>query len=122
MLAALVEYLTHPAFWVALLAIGSIHETGKKLVLGPKNKWPKEGFKGWRGVYRVTCKNHSLIMGALIGLIPGMPVTEALSTEGLMGAVIFYVGAGVGAMVGYASVVGSLKDALANYGKKLADQ
>jgi len=122
MLDGLVAYFTHPAFWVALLVIGSVHETGKKLILGPKDKWPKEGFKGWKGVYRVTCKNHSLVMGALIGLIPGMPVTEALTTEGMMGSVIFYVGAGIGAMIGYASVVGTVKDVLANYGKKLAEK
>jgi hypothetical protein len=122
MFAALIAYLTHPAFWIALLVIGGIHETGKKLVLGPKEKWPKDGFRGWKGVYRVTCKSHSLVLGALLGLIPGMPVTESLATEGLAGSMMFYMGAGACAMIGYASVVGVFKDVLANYGKKLADK
>jgi len=122
MFDALVEYLTHPAFWVAMLVIGTLHETGKQLVLGPKNKWPKDGFRGWKGVYWVTRKIHSLILGALFGLIPGVPVIEVLATEGAAGAVIFYMGAGAGAMVGYASVVGTLKDVFTNYGKKLADK
>ena len=118
----LVAYFTHPAFWVAMMAIGTVHETGKQLVLGNKSKWPKEGFRGWKGVYRVTMKTHSLILGALLGLIPGLPVTESLATEGVAGSVIFYLGAGCCAMVGYASVIGIIKDVLANYGKKLADQ
>jgi hypothetical protein len=122
MLDSLVAYLTHPAFWVALLVIGTVHETGKQLVLGKKENWPKEGFKGWKGVYRVTMKLHSLILGGLLGVIPGLPVTESLATEGVAGSVLFYVGAGCGAMIGYASVVGTFKDALANYGKKLAEK
>lgn len=122
MFDGLIAYFTHPAFWIALLVIGTIHETGKQLVLGKKHKWPKDGFKGWKGVYRVTMKLHSLILGALFGLIPGLPVTSGLATEGISGSVMFYLGAGAAAMVGYASVVGTVKDLLANYGKKLADK
>lgn len=122
MFQSFIEYLTHPAFWIALLVIGTIHETGSQLALGSKSKWPKDGFRGWRGVYRVTRKSHSLVLGALFGLIPGLPVIESLATEGIAGSVMFYMGAGIGAMVGYASVVGTFRDALANYGKKLVDK
>ena len=61
-----------------MLVIGTLGEVAKRLILGPKKTWPKDAdghiaFTGWRGVYAVTYKLHALLVGALIGLVSGIP-------------------------------------------------
>lgn len=124
MLDQLTDWLTHPSTWIAVLVIGTCGEVAKRLILGPKKSWPKDAdghtaFRGWRGVYAVTYKLHALLVGALIGLIPGIPVVESLRTEGWAGAVLQYTGNGALAMIAYASVVGTIKSAFEVYAPKL---
>jgi hypothetical protein len=120
MLDKLTDYLLHPALWIAVLIIGMLGEIAKNLALGPKKSWPKDGFRGWRGVYVVTYKAHALVVGALMGLIPGLPVTDLFKEPGSnLGAVMFYCGAGAISMIAYATIVGSIKTAISNYGKRL---
>lgn len=119
MLDALIAYITHPALWITVLVIGGAGEIAKKLILGNPHDMPKTGYPGFKGVYYVTYKFHAVVVGGLAGLIPGLPVTEALATEGVAGGVMFYAGAGAIAMIAYASVVGSIKNGVKNYGKKL---
>jgi hypothetical protein len=119
MLDALIAYIAHPALWISVLVIGLAGEIAKKLILGDKKDMPKEGYPGFKGVYYVTYRFHAVAVGALLGMIPGLPVTEALATEGMAGGVMFYAGAGAIAMITYASVVSSIRSAVANYGKKL---
>lgn len=120
MLDGLTEYLTHPALWVAILAIGGLGEIAKKLVLGPKSKWPKDGFRGWRGVYAVTYKAHAMFVGALAGWLLPLPVASSFAEDGQAGRAMFYLGAGALSMIGYATIVGNIKTFLENRGKKLA--
>lgn len=116
---ALGGYFSHPALWVAVLIIGTLGDVVKKLVLpGPM---PKDGWPGWRGVYYVTYKAHALAVGALMGLIPGLPVSDAFETEGPAGPVLFYAGAGAIAMIGYAALVGTIKNAIENRKAKRGD-
>jgi len=121
----LTDWLTHPSTWIAVLVIGTLGEVAKRLILGPKKTWPKDddghiAFTGWRGVYAVTYKVHALLVGALIGLVPGIPVIESLRTEGWAGAVLQYTGNGALAMVVYASLVGTIKQAFEVYRARLA--
>jgi hypothetical protein len=124
MLDHLINWLTHPSTWIAVLVIGTCGEVAKRLILGPKKHWPKDAdghvaFRGWRGVYAVTYKLHALLVGAVIGLIPGIPVVESLQSDGWAGAVLQYAGDGALAMVAYASVVGTIKSAFETYAPKL---
>ena len=128
MLDHLIDWLTHPSTWIAVLVIGTCGEAAKRLILGPKKRpkksWPKDAdghvaFRGWRGVYAVTYKLHALLVGALIGLAPGIPVVESLRTEGWAGAVLQYAGDGALAMIAYASVVGTIKSAFEVYAPRL---
>ena len=116
---ALIEYLTHPAVWIAVLVIGGAGEIAKKIVLGNPKSMPEEGYRGLKGVYYVTYKAHAMVVGGLGGLVPGLPVTEALATDGQAGSVMMYAGAGALAMIVYASIVSNIKSAVRNYGKKL---
>jgi hypothetical protein len=120
MLDALIAYIAHPALWISVLVIGLAGEIAKKLILGDQKDMPKTGYPGVKGVYYVTYRFHAVVVGGLIGLIPGIPVTDALRTEGMAGGVMFYAGAGAVAMIAYATVVSSIKSAVANYGKKLS--
>jgi Flp pilus assembly pilin Flp len=118
---ALIEYFTHPALWISVLIIGLAGQVAKKLILGDPDDMPKNGYRGFKGVYYVTYKAHAVIVGAMGGMIPGLPVTEAMETDGMAGSVMFYAGAGALAMIVYASVVGTIKNAFENYSKKLAE-
>ncbi|MBN8609637.1 MAG: hypothetical protein J0L92_03585 [Deltaproteobacteria bacterium] len=117
----LMSWLGHPSTWITVLIVGTLGEVAKALILGPKKTWPKDAdghvaFRGWRGVYAVTYKVHALVVGALFGLVPGVPVIEALHSEGVAGAVLQYAGNGALAMVTYTSVVGTLKSLFEMYG------
>lgn len=122
MLNGLTEYLAHPALWIAILAIGGCGEIAKKLILGPKSKWPKEGFPGWRGVYFVTYKAHAMIIGGGAGWLLPLPVSSAFAEDGQAGQAMFYLGAGAIAMIAYAIIVGNIKTFFKNQGKKLASK
>lgn len=78
------------------LMIGICGEVAQKLILGPKHRWPKDGFPGWRGVYYVTVPTHAVLVGACVGLIGhpwGLPVPAAFGVD-LGGAVLAYAVAG----------------------------
>lgn len=116
---ALFAWLAHPSTWIAVLIIGGAGEVAKQLILGPKKAWPKDGFRGWKGVYVVTYKFHAIIVGGLIGLVPGLPVLESLQTEGIAGSVMQYAGDGALSMVCYATVVGTARAIIENFGKRV---
>ena len=119
MLEALTAWLLHPATWIAVLVIGTAGEIAKKLILGDPKAMPKSGYPGLKGVYFVTYKAHGIFVGAALGLIPGLPMTEALATDGVAGSVMMYGGAGALAMIAYAGVVGSIKNAIKLWGARL---
>lgn len=114
----LISWLGHPSTWIAVLIIGGAGEIAKQLILGPKKLWPKDGFPGWKGVYAVTYRFHAVVVGALIGCIPGLPVIEALQTEGIAGSAMQYAGDGALAMIAYTAIVGTIKAIIKNFGKR----
>lgn len=113
MVEAFMSWLTFAPNLAAMLIIATLGEIAKKLVLGPKSKWPAEGFKGLKGVYWVTYKAHAIVAGvlgaALGSLVGGLPVPEMFVTDGLAGAMLNYGGDGAAAMVLHASLWGNGK-------------
>jgi hypothetical protein len=71
-----------------LLAALSINALGiaSVRVVGPSRL-------GWRGWFHRTKTLHPVSVGVLIGLAPGIPVTEPFHT--LSGRVLYFAGAGV---------------------------
>jgi len=106
------------AFWLALvlspavivpaLAIGTLGEVAKRAVNA------KKGDTGWRGVYYVTLPAHPVIVGALLGLVPLLPVAPQLAVEGYDGVARFatYLLAGFVCKVAYDVLVATLLRAL----------
>jgi hypothetical protein len=98
---------------VAPFIIGMSGEVVKSLAL--PGKMPDGGWKGWRGFFFVTYRAHALFVGALAGLAAaklGIPWPKEVFGEGLAGGALAYCFAGGVAMVGYAAIVGVIKNAI----------
>lgn len=108
-LAVLSTWLAHPALWATVIAIGLAGEGVKRLV------GPTAGKKGWRGVYEVTMFAHPMLVGAAIGLIPGLPRPASFGTE-MAGGVLFYLSGGVLAVIGYDVIKRGVVKALGRFG------
>lgn len=101
---------------VAPFLIGMVGEVIKKLT------GAKAGNKGWRGVYFVTYKVHAIVAGVLVGLamyaghgpVPEVfhSVIEDESRAGISGYMLAYAFSGGVAMVAYATIVGTIKNAI----------
>lgn len=117
MVEQFIQWVTFAPNLVAAVVIGMAGEVAKKLVLG-SGPMPATGYRGLKGVYYVTYKVHALVVGAAIGYIGhafgGMPLPEAFSTDGPSGAILNYAGTGAAAMLGYAGLVGTLKNHFKN--------
>ncbi len=122
MIEAFVEWLTFMPNLAAMLIIATFGAAAKRLILGPKHKWPREtlpsgkkviAFTGAKGVYVVTYRTHAIFLGmaaaALGSLFGGLPVPEHFEGDGLAGALLNYGGDGAAAMILYASFVGQGK-------------
>lgn len=68
--------LQSPIIIIMALIIGTIGEVSKRMIKA------QAGDKGWKGVYYVTLPAHPVIVGALFGLIPWLPVPDELTKEG----------------------------------------
>lgn len=101
------------------LIIGMMGEVFKNLVLvGPT---PKGGWLGWRGVYFVTYKFHALIVGGIFGFfmfISEVPWPIDVFGKSLGSAVLAGTFAGGVAMVGYQSIVGTIRNSIENLSLK----
>lgn len=97
-----------PPVIVTALALGTLGEVAKRAVNAEK------GSAGWRGVYYVTLPAHPVLLGALLGFIPVLPVALPLAVEGYDGAARFatYLYAGIVCKVGYDLLVSTLRRAL----------
>jgi hypothetical protein len=99
------ELLANPIVVITALVIGTIGEVVKRMIRA------QAGDRGWRGVYYVTLPAHPVILGALIGLLPWLPIPEALTKEGYefagrLGTGIF---AGIVCKVGYDSIISTVR-------------
>lgn len=93
--------------------IGMIGETFKKLIL--RGPMPKAGWPGWQGVYFITYKMHALLCGAIFGIFlfkAEIPWPKDVFGTSLGAAVLAGTFAGGVAMVAYASIVGTIKNAI----------
>ena len=108
-LAVLAAWISHPALWATVIAIGMAGE-GVKRIVGPT-----AGKRGWRGVFEVTMFAHPMLVGAAIGLIPGLPRPESFGTE-TAGGVLFYLSGGVLAVLAYDIVKRGIMRVLAKFG------
>lgn len=73
------------SFIAAMLAFASIGIAMKRLI--PAH------LKGWRRWFRATMPMHPVVAGALVGLIPGVPVGVPLDT--IAGRCFYFMLAGV---------------------------
>ena len=81
----------------------------------------KEGDKpytGWRAVYNTLYKAQAIILGVLLGLIPGIPVPEVFQGDGLGGTLLNYGAVGAASMVVYAVFVSNAKSYVDNLKKR----
>lgn len=108
-LAVLAAWISHPALWATVIAIGMAGE-GVKRIVGPT-----AGKRGWRGVFEVTMFAHPMLVGAAIGFIPGLPRPPSFGDE-VAGGVLFYLSGGVLAVIGYDIVKRGIMRALARFG------
>lgn len=97
-----------PPVIVTALALGTLGEVAKRAVNA------KKGSSGWRGVYYVTLPAHPVLLGALLGFVPVLPVAIPLAVEGYDGAARFatYLYAGIVCKVAYDLLVSTLRRAL----------
>lgn len=81
--------LAHWPFFSVAFILGALGTQAKKKL------WTDELAKKSRAVFwlRLTMPFHPVAVGALIGLIPGMPLGDGVTYPG--GAVIYFAGAGV---------------------------
>lgn len=124
MIDAVLETLLHPALWIGAIAVGMLGEVAKKLVLGPRAKWPKDGFRGWRGVYYVTLPLHAMAAGVALWWGPallGYPLPVSAAFDGDGGYALFGLGVGALSVVGYATFVEGVQRALKSWSKKLGE-
>jgi len=105
----------------AILIIGTVCEMIKRLVLGSKASRTANHTKGWRRVYLATYRGQALLLGALLGLIPGIPVPPDFRSDGVCGAVLNYAGDGAAAMVMYAVIVSTVKSYISQLKNKKKD-
>lgn len=97
--------LQSPIIVIMALVIGTLGEVSKRVISA------KAGDKGWRGVYYVTLPAHPVILGALIGLIPWLPIPEQLTKEGYEFAGRLGTGilSGVVCKVGYDMIISTVR-------------
>lgn len=68
--------LQSPIIIIMALVIGTLGEVAKRVISA------KAGDTGWKGIYYVTLPAHPVVAGALLGLIPWLPVPDELTKAG----------------------------------------
>lgn len=106
--------LQSPVIIILALVIGTLGEVSKRAISA------KAGDKGWKGVYYVTLPAHPVIAGALIGLIPWLPVPDDLTKEGyeFAGRLGTGVLGGVVCKVGYDLIISTVRRLLGQKGAR----
>jgi len=115
MVQAFTSWLSFGPNIAAIIVIGMICEIIRRLVLGPrKERKNGEPYTGWREVYNTLYKAQAILFGALIGLIPGMPIPESFHGDGVGGAILNYAGNGAASMLVYTLLVSNAKSYIDN--------
>jgi len=94
---------------VAPFLIGMAVQVTRNIVLGEDSS--KKQLKGWRKIYKITLPLHAISFGSAIGFFGyrfGLPVPEIFGNE-VGGIVLAYALSGGIAIVGYDSIVKTLK-------------
>lgn len=105
---------------IAPFIIGMMGEVVKDLVI--PGKMPEKGWPGFRGFFYVTYKAHALAVGALLGLAAAafnIPWPKDTFGEGAGGGAVAFCFAGGVAMVGYAAIVGVIRNGIRQVGARL---
>lgn len=100
---------------IAPFLIGMGGRVARNIIIDEKSL--KKGLKGWRRVYKATLPLHAMGVGAVIGFFGhklGLPVPEAFGTE-VAGSVLAYTTSGGVAVVGYDSIVKTLRNIIEAY-------
>jgi len=100
---------------VAPFIIGMGGKVARNIVLNEKSL--KNGLKGWRWFYKTTLPLHAMGVGAILGFFAprtGLPIPEVFGTE-VGGSILAYTMSGGVAVVGYDSIVKTLKTIIQTY-------
>lgn len=108
------QLLQSPIVILIALVIGTLGEVSKRAISA------KAGDKGWKGVYYVTLPAHPVLVGALIGLIPWLPIPDGLVKEGyeVFGRLGTGILGGVVCKIGYDLIVSTVRRMLGQRGAR----
>lgn len=106
--------------WLIILGaapflIGMCGQVVRNIVL--KGESSKKEPTGWRWIYKTTLPLHAMAVGSAIGFLGhkfGIPVPEAFGKE-IGGSVLAYTLSGGVAVVGYDSIVKTLRNVIEVY-------
>jgi hypothetical protein len=99
---------------VAPFLIGMGGKVARDLVL---NKSSKKELKGWRWLYKTTLPLHAMAVGSVLGFSApklGLPIPEVFGTE-IGGYLLAYTLSGGVAVIGYDSIVKTLRSVIEAY-------
>jgi len=103
------EWLFFAPNIVSIIIIGVLSEVFKTIVLGDKKTKVEAKYTGLKRVYFITYKAQAIVIGAIIGLLPGIMVPESFQGEGIAGSILNYAGTGAAAMVFYSAIISNIK-------------
>ena len=108
--------VSNPTIVILAFVIGTMGEVAKRAIRA------KAGDTGWKGLYYVSMPAHPILVGALIGLIPWLPIPEALTKEGheFAGRLGTGVLSGVLCKIGYDVLVSTAKRLLGQGAARVA--
>jgi hypothetical protein len=106
--------------WIIILGvvpflIGMGGQVARNIVLGEKVS--KTSLRGWKRIYSVTLPLHAISVGSAVGLVGhkfGLPVPEMFGIE-VGGSTLAYALSGGVAIIGYDSIVKTLKRIIEAY-------
>lgn len=106
--------------WLIILGvtpflIGMGGQVARNIVLGEDSS--NKPLKGWKRIYRVTLPLHAISVGSTVGFVGhkfGLPVPEMFGTE-VGGSTLAYALSGGVAIIGYDSIVKTLKRIIEAY-------
>lgn len=88
--------------WPFLTASGVFYVMGRALKAGPLSPARAKEVPWVRAVRRwLPLPLHPVIAGALLGAVPGMPLSPGVEAWPVMGPVLYYAGAGALSVLGH---------------------